>query len=346
MKPGPIPVVRRGYIAFNTKGSSGVACMCRNLRGSSCSGTTIWAGEQEKSRKQRFCIIWQHNPDGNLIAFASADVGKTLNPTIFGSVRESPMLPPMEIFDFIKSHELDDLSEDPERAFIQFVRLAQPRLEERLEELGQRDQENYELIDDAKYGFQNVVLGAARKFAIEPFASLAMPTIVQFDDKSYRQFRADLTHYLTQILLIAADRDRSDSVPLPEKSQDSLRQYIHHLRAAIDKSTLTDAKKAVLHKRLDALETELSRKRVRFLVVARVVIEILSVPGALYERYEVVQRLTTNIIREVGEAKAVEDEQKHIPTIEQHVVLAPPRPTKSTSKELFNRDEMDEEIPF
>jgi hypothetical protein len=247
----------------------------------------------------------------------------------------------MEIFDFIKPEELEDLPDDPDRAFIVFVRLAQPRLEARLKELGQRDNENYELIDDAKYGFQNVILGAARKFNIEPFASLALPTLEDFNDKGYRQFRADLTHYITQILLTAADRDRSDSVPLPEKSQDSLRQYIHHLREAIDKANLTDAKKMALHKRLDALEMELSRKRVRFLVVARVVIEILSVPGALYESYDVVQKLTTNIIREIGEAKIVDDEQRRIPTIEEPVALAPPRPPAS-----LQQDKVDDEIPF
>jgi hypothetical protein len=252
----------------------------------------------------------------------------------------------MEIFDFIKPEELEDLSDDPDRAFIQFVRLAQPRLEERLKHLGGRGTDNWELIDDAKYGFQNVILGAARKFGIQPFADLAMPTLKEFDDNGYRQFRADLTHYITQILLTAADRDKNDSVPLPEKSQDSLRQYIHHLRDAIDKANLTEAKKASLHKRLNAFEEELSRKRIRFLVVARVVIEILSVPGALYASYEVVQKLATNIIREIGEAKVVDDEQRRISISEEPVALAPPRPTITNAPTPSLRGEMDDEIPF
>jgi hypothetical protein len=115
----------------------------------------------------------------------------------------------MDFFDFIKVEELDDLPEDPQAAFIGVVRLAEPRLSVRLKELGARDQDTYEEIDDARYSFQNLVLGAAKKFDIEPFASLEMPTLKEHTDQNYRQFRADLTHYITQIMLTLADRDRS-----------------------------------------------------------------------------------------------------------------------------------------
>ena len=57
----------------------------------------------------------------------------------------------MEFFDFIKLEELDDLPEDPQAAFIAFVRLAEPRLKERLRALGPRDSTTYEDIDDARY---------------------------------------------------------------------------------------------------------------------------------------------------------------------------------------------------
>ncbi len=42
----------------------------------------------------------------------------------------------MEFFDFIKPDELDDLPEDPQAAFIAFVRIAGPRLKDRQKALG------------------------------------------------------------------------------------------------------------------------------------------------------------------------------------------------------------------
>jgi len=252
----------------------------------------------------------------------------------------------MDFFDFIKPEELDDLPEDPHVAFIAFVRLAEPRLSARLREIGPRDQDTYEQIDDARYGFQNLVLGAAKKFGVEPFASLEMPTLKNHSDENYRQFRADLTHYLTQVMLTVAIRDRSDSVPLPPKSADSIRQYVHYLREAIDKADhLTKARKAALHRRLDALIEELDRKRVRYLLVARVVIEILAIPGALQASYDVMAPLAAKILREIGEAKLADDDEKRIP-FEGPVALSPPRQPSVKPSANFARDEMDDEIPF
>jgi len=259
----------------------------------------------------------------------------------------------VEYFDFIKPGELDELPEDPQLAFIEFVRIAQPRLNERIEGLNPSQEDEWTLVEDARYGFQNVVLGAAKKFRIEPFASLTMPSLRDFDANQFRQFRADLTHYITQIMLSAADQDRSDSVALPTKSTDSIRAYIFHLREAIEKAEhITDAKRAALLRRLDALEAELGRKRVRYLVIARVVIELLAIPGALAQTYDLIAPLATKILREIGEAKIIEDDEKRIP-FHEPIALLPARPPEGQRKATKRRNardfamvDLDDEIPF
>jgi hypothetical protein len=251
----------------------------------------------------------------------------------------------MDFFDFIRPEELDDLPEDPHTAFIAFVRLAEGRLTARLREIGPSDQDTYEQIDDARYGFQNVVLGAAKKFEIEPFASLEMPTLKNHNNENYRQFRADLTHYITQIMLTTADRDRSTSVPLLDNTRQSIATYVVHLREAIDHTDLPDKKKANLHKLLDSFEKELERKRVRFVVVAQVVMAVLAAPGALVGSYDAVVRITNAIMREIGEAKVADDQQRKI-SFEEPVALLPPRKEKVERRASFSRGEMDDEIPF
>jgi hypothetical protein len=243
----------------------------------------------------------------------------------------------MEFFDFISQDEVEDLPEDPRAAFIAFVRLAGPRLRDRLKELGPRDDNNWEEIDDARYGFQNVILGAARKYGIEPFASLQMPTLARHGDKEYRQFKHDLTHYITQIMLATADKDRLNSVPLRDETRQSVQTYVYHLREAINRSGLSDTKKAALNKKLDELEKELARSRIRLTVVAGIAMAILAAPGDLMGSYDAVVRITNTIMREIGQAKDADNEQRKI-SYDGPVALMPPRVEAENDK--------DDEIPF
>jgi hypothetical protein len=171
-----------------------------------------------------------------------------------------------------------------------------------------------------------------------------MPTIEDHDDRNYRQFRHDLTHYITQIMLTTADRDRSGSVPLREETRQSLQTYIFHLREAIDRTNLPDWKKVELNKKLDDLEKELGRRRVRIAVVAGIVMTILAAPGDLVSSYDAVVRVTNSIMREIGQAKIADNEQRKI-SFDEPVALLPPRKEEPKAQE-FAGDEMDDEIPF
>src|SRR5438874_1670033 len=93
--------------------------------------------------------------------------------------------------------------------------------------------------------------------------------------------RADLSHYVAQLMFRATSAEHNDSTVLQEKQKASLREQIQKLRDAIDAASLPEARKVALHERLDALEKELERKRIRFVAVASVLFTILSVPGSL-----------------------------------------------------------------
>jgi hypothetical protein len=102
----------------------------------------------------------------------------------------------MIIFDFITQEEIDDLpDDDPHVAFVTFVRTAQRRLGERTAQIDTTDQDRWVEIEEARHGFMNVVVAAAKKYEIEPFASLSVPRLEKFDTQVHRQFKADLDHY-------------------------------------------------------------------------------------------------------------------------------------------------------
>jgi hypothetical protein len=89
----------------------------------------------------------------------------------------------MIIFDFITQDEIDDLpDDDPQAAFVSFVRIAQRRLGERTAKIDARDQ--WEELNEARHGFMNVVIAAGKKYEIEPFASLSVPRLNKFDSEN------------------------------------------------------------------------------------------------------------------------------------------------------------------
>src|SRR6266436_511260 len=103
----------------------------------------------------------------------------------------------MNIFDFITQEEIDDLpDDDPQTAFVNFVRIAQHRLGEQAKKIDYTDQSGWEELSEARLGFMNVVIAAAKKYEIEPFASLSVPRVSNFRSEDHTQFKADLDHYL------------------------------------------------------------------------------------------------------------------------------------------------------
>ena len=251
----------------------------------------------------------------------------------------------MQFFDFITEEELDRLPEDPQAAFVQFVRHADNRLTSRLREV---ENEDYDQRSDVKYAFQNVVLAVAKQFRIEPFINATVPAIELRSDhkaENYQQFRADLDHYMAQLMISLVYRERAESLNLPAKTADKIRTYIHYLREEVDKAEhLTEPKKAALRRRINALEEELGKKRIRYGAIALIVAEILAIPGAVSQSVDIMAKITTNILRDIGEVKLAQDDEKRVPYGEPAALL-PPRPPQSRPAR-FQREEMDDEIPF
>lgn len=250
----------------------------------------------------------------------------------------------MNIFDFITQDEIEELPEDPNMAFTAFVGHASKRLSKRTAELDNvDDQESYQQLEEARHGFMNVVVAAAKRYKIEPFASMDVPTHREFDWNAHRDFKSDIDHYMTQLLLDNVVRERSNSVELTGKAKDRIRGHIHALKTCIDNADLSDAKRAALHKKLTAFEGELEKKRLNLLAVTRVTLEVLALPGGVWATSEIVHKLTTNVMEVVAEAKAAEDEARRLAPSAPPLQLSAPRKAISQSS---NYDDLDDDIPF
>lgn len=259
----------------------------------------------------------------------------------------------MQIFDFITQDELDNLPEDDRFAFAAFAQHAYRKLSSRLEALNGPDENVYVLIQEAKRGYMNVVLAAARRYNISPLDKYQIPQVQNFSEDDYNQFKSDLDFYMTQIMLDNSIRDRSNAISIDDILKDKIRTYVLELRNCIDSSNLSQSEKQSLHNKLSDFEDALNKRRVSILAASMMVLAILGVPGSVWASVDIVSKLSTNVLQAVAQAKVASDAARIAPPSEAPKSLAPPRHgTGGSEKESSafgrssTRPSLDDDIPF
>ncbi|MBV1690861.1 hypothetical protein KRR38_25075 [Novosphingobium sp. G106] len=256
----------------------------------------------------------------------------------------------MSILDFVSREQLNDLDEDPKVAFMELITMAQRTLEERTQNLDEEEATEWRRLEAIRYSFMNAMVGSAMRLKVEPFASLPIPHRNEFD---YHEFKLDIDNFVTSTVLDTALQSRSDTVEILPKTKNTLRGYINGLRECIENANLTVSKREALLKRLAALEAELDKRRVNMMTIARVVFEIWAAPGAAWASYEVANKLLSNLMHGVAEAKEAEKGQLQLPVTEALKALSAPRleiqsngTWLTSSKSVgFPRDDLDGDLP-
>jgi hypothetical protein len=250
----------------------------------------------------------------------------------------------MMIFDFITQAEMDDLPDnDPQFAFTSFVEISRRRLADFIASLSD-DELGWNERSEAQLGFMNVVIAAAKRFEIEPLASLSVPRATKFNSDIYREFRSDLDHYLTQLLLSNSARAKRDSVLLTAEFKSTLRTYVTNLRELIEKNeSIDESKRRELLKHLTDFETALNGKRLSLLAVTLVAIALAGAPGSLGSSAELANKLFVNILRTVGEARIQDDAARRLPSAAPPLAITGPRPAELGQR---SSSAMDDDIPF
>lgn len=256
----------------------------------------------------------------------------------------------MSIFSFVDQDDLDNLDEDPRIAFMELANIAVRKLHEKTIDLNDNEQREWREMEELRFSCMNVLLAAAKRLEVEPFASMDVPPYDENRSSNWQAFKFDLDHYITQIVLDNSTRNRSGSVAILPKTKEQIRSYIHGLRECIENGNLDDDKRESLLKKLDALEKELEKRRVSMIAVANAAFYLWAIPGSAWSSYEVANKLITNVMRTVGEAKEHEDSARQIAAPEPVKALSAPR--KPETPQEWSRSgngwgsDIDEDIPF
>jgi hypothetical protein len=254
----------------------------------------------------------------------------------------------MSIFNFVTQDELDNLDEDPRMAFLGLVNHAQRSLSKQLASLNTEEERDWKTAQNLEQSFMNVIVASGKRFEIEPFLSTEVPQYADYRTSDYQQFKYDLDHYVTQLVLDNSLRSKKTSVAMLPDTKDKIRSYVHGLRDCIEKSNLNDQKKNALLGRLDQFNKELEKRRLNIMEVTMLSFAILQIPGGVWASTEIMQKLLVNINQVVADAKATEDKTQlveHAPPKALSPPRTPAKPQKGPSWEAPSSD-LDDEIPF
>jgi hypothetical protein len=246
----------------------------------------------------------------------------------------------MSIWAFLTQSEIDE-APDGEEGFAHLVRIAQERLNQRLEKLDREDNSEWQRIGENEMQFSRTVLRLGKNYDIEPFASMQIPR-TGYNSNEYTEFRAALDDAVADLVLTNAKKLRRDTMIVSADVKEKIRTHLHHIKTHLEKADISDARRAALNRKLAEFEAALDKNRFNFLAAGRVAIEILSLTanGLALADSATLHKLLSGMMQTVAEAKAEDDEKRNLPAPDAPTVMLPAK-----REDEFSHD-LDDEIPF
>lgn len=245
---------------------------------------------------------------------------------------------------------LAELPDDPQAAFGMVLRRADTYLADALRSVGD---DGWHIYETAQHTAMNTIIGVAKRYEIEPFASMVVPPRKGFGSEDFTEFKVDLDHYAAQLVLDNSIRGKRDAVMIDPKIKDRLRQHVHGIKTLIDQADIPEPRRAVLHKRIADFEAVLEKPRVNVMILAGVMVGILAGVAnvAQLADSQTMQKLVATIMATIGQAKAIDEEKRELPPVQPPQPLLPPRPIHCVAGSPKGRDktlsgDLDDEIPF
>lgn len=254
--------------------------------------------------------------------------------------------------DILSEDFLAELPDDPHAAFGMVLRRADAYVAEARQAVDESEGSSWYIYETAEHTAMNTIIAVAKRYDIQPFASMVVPPRDNFKSAQFTEFKVDLDHYAAQLLLDNSIRRKRDAVEIDSNVKDRLRQHIHGIKTLIDQADMPEPKRALLHKRIADFEAALEKPRVNVVMLAGVMVMILAGAANITQLADsrAMHKLVATIMATIGEAKAIDEEKRDLPPILPPQPLLPPRSNDSVAGPDERRDtsatDLDEEIPF
>lgn len=258
----------------------------------------------------------------------------------------------MSVMDILTEDFLAELPDDPQVALGMVLRRADAYLAEALQAVDGSESSSWYGYTTAQHTAMNTIIAVAKRYEIQPFASMVVPPRKRFESEHFTEFKVDLDHYAAQLILDNSIRSKRDAVAIEPKIKDRLRQHIYGIKTLIDQADMPEPRRAALHKRIADFEATLEKQRVNVVMLAGVMVAILAGAANVAQLSDspTMQKLVATIMATIGEAKAIDDEKRELPPAQPPRALLPPRPADHAEGEpergKTSAADLDDGIPF
>jgi hypothetical protein len=258
----------------------------------------------------------------------------------------------MSVMEILTEEFLAELPDDPRAAFGMVLRRADGYVAEAHQAVDENESSSWHTYETAQHTAMNTIIAVAKRYEIQPFASMVVPPRKGFGSEHFTEFRVDLDHYAAQLVLDNSIRSKRDAIAIEPKVKDRLRQHVHGIKTLIDQADMPEPRRAVLHKRIAEFEAALEKPRVNVMMLAGAMVAILAGAANVVQLADsqTMHKLVATIMATIGQAKAIDEGKRELPPIQPPQPLLPPRSAdyaagRKEQRETFATD-LDDEIPF
>lgn len=233
----------------------------------------------------------------------------------------------------LTTKDYEDAPEDPALAFIYLEDILRNRIERAL---------SLEDVNNTSWiyvTYMSKILAIKKELNLDILNNWSLPSTERVSFDKYVDFQHEVDHFVTQMQLRYARRQRQYSVALDSPTKAKMRHHLNQIKEIVDRLDASLTRKQALYNKISALDAEINRDRTRFEALADLWI---SGCAAFGEGFEHLRPSIEAIGTLMGRAKEKEDEQT--PKLPPH---QPPKRIEPPHKAPAPRGRIvDDDIPF
>lgn len=238
-------------------------------------------------------------------------------------------------------YTFDDLSEDPELAFVFLERQFRAEAEQSIAEYRNNDSDSTEV----QLRYMSQTLAARSELSLDILTEWTLPPARDMDYNIYTDFKRDVDHFRTAIRIRNTRRIRGYSVLLDVTAKRKIRHHLQQVREIVETLELEQWKRESLFEKINAVDADLDKERSSLAKYGALVAEASGIFGDAVGEMAVKAEPARKFLETIGFliwGAEMQERSKQLPSPEKPKQIEPPKKTKPMGR----RSLPDDEIPF
>lgn len=167
----------------------------------------------------------------------------------------------MNLSDFVDDEDIANAPSDDAEAFIYYARRADDKFNDRTRNLRGDNNEDWEVLNEARMAFHNYIMAIADTYDISPFPDSTALENGDYGHADWRAFKSSFDYRMTKLVHAKARATNTDGFLLTEAAKEGMRRHLAGLRKYVTETELPEKTKTKLLAKLDEFEAALHKRQ-------------------------------------------------------------------------------------